>query len=92
MDPNETLTKIRELATKIGQFDFDHPEQLYGTAADLAEHVEALDEWLSKGGFPPDAWGRPETDDEYALRIVTAEPLGGPIPGVAGSHLPEGEH
>jgi hypothetical protein len=46
MDPNATLAQIRELIAA-------------GTKVDLeqaAELMTALDEWLSRGGFLPDAW------------------------------------
>ena len=42
MDPNEALKMIREAATQDAQ--------------DMIEPFEALDEWLCKGGFLPDAW------------------------------------
>lgn len=55
MDPNATLARIRELTASLLDSDADP-----GTAASigdqLAEHVQALDEWLSKGGFLPRAW------------------------------------
>lgn len=57
MDPNQTLHDLRtalvdyRAATTIGASD----------AADrladrLAEHIQALDDWLSAGGFLPNAW------------------------------------
>lgn len=50
MDPNANLKEQRELAKKIleenNREDVDR----------LAELVLALDEWLSKGGFPPTDW------------------------------------
>lgn len=55
MDPNATLARIRELTASLLDSDADT-----GTAASigdqLAEHVQALDEWLVKGGFLPQAW------------------------------------
>jgi hypothetical protein len=49
MDPNEALQDIR--ATMAAYFngdtdDFEH----------ILDRVEALDEWLSKGGSLPYAW------------------------------------
>ena len=55
MDPNATLARIRELTdpgTVIG-----HDE-----GAELAELVEALDRWLTRGGPLPEAWA---TDTRY---------------------------
>jgi hypothetical protein len=50
MDPNEALIKARE-ALKRYCVSGDEAE-----ASDLADAFEALDTWLSKGGFLPDAW------------------------------------
>lgn len=47
MDPNATLAAIREIT---GRDEHADPE--------LAELVDALDQWLSKGGFLPAAWQR----------------------------------
>lgn len=46
MDPNETLRAIRALLT----------EDDGRTDPELADKVRALDEWLTKGGFLPEAW------------------------------------
>lgn len=48
MDPNAALQKVRELIN-----DGDSADVL------LVEAFEALDDWLSKGGFLPDDWARP---------------------------------
>lgn len=45
MDPNEALKRIRELIN-----DGDSADVL------LVEAFEALDNWLSRGGFLPSAW------------------------------------
>jgi hypothetical protein len=50
MDPNETLEQIRALAKYIGDHDYDA----------LVDLVNSLDSWLSKGGFLPDRWKRPD--------------------------------
>lgn len=42
MDPNEALKRLRKYASDTG--------------GEFAETFEALDEWLSKGGFLPAAW------------------------------------
>jgi hypothetical protein len=54
MDPSETLQEIRELllAHRTGN-------GYKGTLEEVAERVEALDDWLSKGGYPPDEWAPP---------------------------------
>lgn len=52
MDPNEALRQLRELVHTCLYSEDEAPD----IATDLAQQFEALDEWLSKGGFPPDAW------------------------------------
>jgi hypothetical protein len=57
MDPNATLQRIREL-----QNDLSHTrsyESAAGLAAELADAVQDLDEWLKKGGYPPRDWEKP---------------------------------
>lgn len=49
MDPDVTLSTIRDqVALWAEGCNYD--------ADILAEHVSALDGWLSKGGFLPDPW------------------------------------
>lgn len=58
MDPNDTLNHLREVVKWWNEGDAD--------ASDLeraVESFEALDEWISRGGFLPDAW-RPVTGIE----------------------------
>ena len=66
MDPNETLRIIREsIATlrpgiEAGDWDedlkYDMGEDAKEAIEALVEHVDALDEWLAKGGFLPRDW------------------------------------
>lgn len=56
MDPNKALADLREAVKAITEDDFccaDHGEL---AGQDLAEKFAALDEWLTKGGFPPNVW------------------------------------
>lgn len=58
MDPEVALHELRELAAKIMSFE--------GEAYDahmLAEKFDALDNWLSEGGFAPAAWRGAEQED-----------------------------
>lgn len=60
MDPDEALRRIRELAAELLDnypgTDF-LPSSNYETdATALAEKVQDLDGWLSRGGFAPQAW------------------------------------
>ena len=56
MDPNVTLAELREMvarwnqATQVG----DPAAKAYAEYA--ADAADRLDQWLSKGGFLPDAW------------------------------------
>ena len=50
MDPNACLARIREIIEK-GSHPLDHQD-----AEDLAENIDALDGWLSRGGFLPVEW------------------------------------
>jgi hypothetical protein len=80
MDPNETLAQIRaDIATSDSE------------AGRLGDLVEALDGWLSKGGFPPTAWQPPVpalTGNDHILTRAGADlddPYG--LPWVFGVHL-----
>lgn len=59
MDPNTLLRILRDLAQKLLDDDAnaytgnETPEQ---AAELLAQGLQDLDEWLSKGGFLPAAW------------------------------------
>jgi hypothetical protein len=52
MDPNAALAEMRELAHDL----LNGTDTFTTSAYEIAEHVQALDEWLSKGGFLPNAW------------------------------------
>lgn len=70
MDPNENLKRqleaAREILAQMDGLDSDQwsdeqdRSEYFEAVADigvvLAEHVLALDEWLSKGGFKPARW------------------------------------
>lgn len=55
MDPNANLEEMRRLAGKLlaDEFEIDSAD-----AERLAELVQALDAWISKGGFLPRDWQR----------------------------------
>lgn len=55
MDPNETLRQLRELMST----PLLRNTEEYGAWIDqVTVKIEALDEWLSNGGFLPAAWER----------------------------------
>jgi hypothetical protein len=59
MDPNEALKNARHAGLDLRrERDGGNCEDIHTAADDLAEAFEALDGWLSKGGFLPDAWKR----------------------------------
>jgi hypothetical protein len=63
MDPDVALEMIRQLANDldVALTAGDPPAIIAAETAELVEHVQNLDEWLSTGGFLPFAWqgGRP---------------------------------
>lgn len=59
MDPNMTLHELRELAARALQArDFlgGEPGPVEHVLHQMAEKFDALDNWMTKGGFAPDAW------------------------------------
>lgn len=62
MDPNEALKEIRELVTDLMKGEREStlsPEKTAQRLDDgdrLAELIDGLDEWLSKGGYLPGPW------------------------------------
>jgi hypothetical protein len=64
MDPDETLRRMLELANMVLEGDYtnrgkDNVERVSARICDaeeLAELVQALDEWMKKGGFRPNNW------------------------------------
>ena len=56
MDPNATLHYMRQLSEAI-QAAVDSGEPIDdGDATGLADMVQAMDGWLSSGGFLPKGW------------------------------------
>ena len=58
MDPNETLAGLREALNRYHEAPDEAAEA--EAAEDAAVAAEALDAWLSRGGFLPAAWGNAE--------------------------------
>ena len=57
MDPDANLAEQAKLARRILAAD-DAGDYADHDASRLAELVEALDEWIRRGGFLPQAWKR----------------------------------
>ena len=55
MDPNEALKRIRTIVNESSRTG-DLPDS--DQTETLLESIEALDAWLSHGGFLPKAWER----------------------------------
>lgn len=69
MDPNANLAEQRRIVARVTR----------GKASDgdldrLAELVEALDGWLSKGGFLPTAWEQGQQPEECEDNACTGCP------------------
>lgn len=56
MDPDEALKVARVATATIHGAENAMTESYIVAAEELAEAFTALDEWLSKGGFPPRGW------------------------------------
>ena len=54
MDPNATLEHLRDLTNSVFYRAPTGTEDV--RALELAEAFDDLDNWLSRGGFQPDAW------------------------------------
>jgi hypothetical protein len=70
MDPNATLHRIRLLLHQHDEASREavgHQLGALDRLNELAELTRSLDEWLSKGGFPPEAWGSRE---RFAFGLV----------------------
>jgi hypothetical protein len=69
MDPNEALKNARAtLALLRATFDDGRDDELVEPALTLADAFEALDGWLSNGGFSPTAWANQKQDYQAGWR------------------------
>lgn len=74
MDPNEALKAIRESVRAIvADAEGESPEWINTEAAELAEQVIALDEWIEAGGFLPDAWRKDARNGTAERALKKAE-------------------
>lgn len=64
MDVNETLARLRAAVSQTRLAS--NSEEAAWLGEQLAESFEALDAWLSKGGFLPTDWAAPRI--EHALK------------------------
>jgi hypothetical protein len=56
MDPDSNLKEQLELSSSL--LCCEEGADIYSEALRLADLVEALDEWIKKGGFLPSAWSK----------------------------------
>jgi len=56
MDINAALIRMRELGKAVDNCDATDRGKMADLLVDMAVVFEAIDGWLSKGGFLPDAW------------------------------------
>lgn len=74
MDPNACLSEIRELGNQIHNGDMRE-----SVIEDYANAVDALDEWITKGGFLPVGWNKQTliwTLEDEDLRDLAADATG----------------
>jgi hypothetical protein len=55
MDPDESLRLLRDALTRALTLQLPNGP-LAGVVGDLVDSVQALDQWLTGGGFLPAAW------------------------------------
>ena len=58
MDPDTNLGEQREIIARMNEAAHKDPDDFDADVMRLAELMEALDGWISKGGFLPKAWQR----------------------------------
>ena len=76
MDPNATLAILRQTIKEFRELwdangeeyppKGERAEQLADLGDTLAESAGALDDWLTRGGFPPADWRREQGPPTYA--------------------------
>lgn len=66
MDPNETLRELLKLAESVPSCE----EEFQDDVARMGELIEALDGWLTKGGFLPRRWEKAPSSDTSLLVVL----------------------
>lgn len=73
MDPNAALKDLRDAVTGFYLSADSNDDGGPIDGGEIAEKFEALDEWLSKGGFAPAAWGGPTGTVDPAREVPADE-------------------
>lgn len=64
MDPDAALVEINRLVVEVADAVLSGvPARIIEAALSLAERVVDLHDWLSNGGFLPEAWSVPMTNE-----------------------------
>jgi hypothetical protein len=83
MDPDKVLEDARAVLARIRSKKLDYEDDAF----DLADAFEALDAWMSNGGFSPKAWKRidDQPNVEVAPQVITqaTKPLVAPLGAAA---------
>ena len=69
MDPNEALKKAREASNIVGS-DVSQDVAL-AAAVDLMMYFDALEKWMTDGGFRPSDWERKVANQFRGRRTVS---------------------
>ncbi|MGW6054453.1 hypothetical protein [Streptomyces sp. NPDC055189] len=56
MDPDAALASLRRAVDGLDSVAANPAQDWSGELIDVLEHVAALDEWISRGGFLPGDW------------------------------------
>jgi hypothetical protein len=56
MDPDANLAEQLRWAERLTEDRFSNDRERCAAGVRLAELVQALDEWIRRGGFVPDRW------------------------------------
>ena len=56
MDPNALLQEIRDIRAFIFAEGMSESEEFQQNAWNLADKIDNLDVWITKGGFLPEEW------------------------------------
>ncbi len=72
MDPDRCLQEIRLLISQSFKLPHDPPSHhvVIMNYAELSDKVEALDRWLTTGGFIPKVWQRRELVDRQGRKVT----------------------